>query len=196
MRDWIDRVGLAWSKLSAREKRLLGTLGTVAALIVLAFPMIWITRQNAAIEEENKVLREVIATLSAKRTDLKQLAEARRSAQARYEHKTPALGTFLEAEAKKHGLALQEITDDPEKAHGNYLRRGTHASIPDIGLTAVVNLLSGLVTSPYPLAVQSVHLEHFQAGDAYKLKIGVVTYDRRSGKAEAGGTAAAEGTER
>lgn len=188
MRDWIERIGLAWAKLSTREQRLLGALGAVAALLVLAFPMIWITSQNAAIEEENAVLREAISALAEKRTELKQLAEARRSAQARYEHKTPALGTFLEAEAKKHGLALQETTDDPEKTHGNYLRRGTHASIPEIGLTAVINLLSGLVASPYPLAVQSVQLEHFQSGDSYKLKLGVVTYDKRSSKPDAAGS--------
>lgn len=190
MRDLLDRVGLAWAKLSEREKRMLGALGGTAGLLILAFPLFWIAAQNGQIEEDNAALRGVIATLSERRAELKQLAEARRTSQARYRNKTPSLGTFLEAEAKKHGLALQEITDDPEKAFGGYLRRGTRASIPDVALTPVVNLLSGIIASPYPLAVHRVQLEHFQPGDNYTLKFGVVTYDKRAG--QGGGTGADE----
>lgn len=180
IQDWFERVGLAWAKLSERERRMLGALGATAAVLVLIFPLFWITTQNGAIAEENAALRQAIQLLSERRVELKQLAEARRTSLARYRNKTPSLGTFLEGEAQKHGLTLQEITDDPEKAHGAYLRRGTRASIPEVGLTAVINLLSGILASPYPVAVHRVQLEHFQAGDNYTLKFGVVTYDKRS----------------
>lgn len=178
--EWFDRLRLAWDKLSPREQRLTAGLGTVVGLLVLAFPLYWIATRNAEIGEQNAALREVLASLSTRRAELTQLAAARRAAESRFKNTTPPLGSFLEAEARKHGLTLQEITDEPGKGFGRFLRRSTRASIPDVGLTAVIDLLSGIATSQYPVAVDHVEIEHYQAGDRYNFKLGVVTFDRQA----------------
>jgi hypothetical protein len=51
----------------------------------------------------------------------------------------------------------------------------------------LLKLLSGIVSSSYPVAIQHVQVEHYQPGDKYRLSFGVVTFDR---KAESEKTAA------
>jgi hypothetical protein len=43
-----------------------------------------------------------------------------------------------------------------------------------------VQLLSGIIASPYPVAIDHVQIEHFNPGDVYNLKFGVVTFDRQT----------------
>ena len=53
------------------------------------------------------------------------------------------------------------------------------ASINDVGLTGIVDLLSGIETSPYPVAVDHIQIEHYQPGDSYRVKVGVLTFDKK-----------------
>lgn len=197
MTEWLDRMRLMWEGLNPRERRLAGGFGTVAAFLVLAFPPYWIATQNSDIEAENTALHEVLETLSTRRGELVQLAAERRASEARFKNKTPPLGSFLENEAREHGLTLQEVTDEPDKSSGRYLRRSARASIPDVGLTPVIELLSSISVSSLPVAVDHVQIEHYQAGDRYSFKLGVVTFDKQAGAAADGdksGATAATGT--
>ena len=151
-------------------------------------------RGNTELEDDNEQLRGALRLLGEKRAQLMSLAEARRSSETRYTRRTPPLGSFLEEEAKKHGLTIREMTDQPQKTAGNYHRRSVRASINDVGLTGIVDLLSGIEQSPYPVAVDHIQIEHPQSGDKYRLKLGVLTFDRKkaaAGKAQEG----AKGTE-
>jgi type II secretory pathway component PulM len=177
--QWLDRVRGAWDDLNDRERRLVAALGVAAAVFILGFPLFWAMRGNAELEENNARLHSVLSLLAQKSASLKAMAEARRSADARYGHRTPPLGSFLEEEAKKHGLDIREITDQPEKTAGNYHRRSVRASINDVGLTGVVDLLTGIVQSPYPVAIDHIQIEHYHAGDSYRVRIGVLTFDKQ-----------------
>lgn len=181
MTEWFERIRQAWEGLNPRERRLAGGFAAVAAFLVLAFPPYWIANQNSDIEAENVELREVLDKLSTRRGELVQLAAERRASEARFKNKTPPLGSFLEGEAHEHGLTLQEVTDEPGKSSGRYLRRSARASIPDVGLTPVIELLSSISVSQFPVAVDHVQIEHYQAGDRYSFKLGVVTFDRQAG---------------
>lgn len=181
MTEWLDRMRLSWEGLNPRERRLAGGFGAVFAVLVLAFPPYWIANQNADIEMENVALHDVLDTLSRRRGELVQLAAERHASQARFKNKTPPLGTFLENEAQEHGLTLQEVRDEPGKSSGRYLRRSTRASIPDVALTPVIELMSSITVSQFPVAVDHVQIEHFQAGDRYSFKLGIVTFDKQAG---------------
>jgi hypothetical protein len=153
-----------------------------------------ITWQNQALSEESEELRSAIATIEEHRTALALQEDARKSAETRYKNATPPLGTFLESEAGKHQLSLFEVTEQPEKTEGSYNRRAVRAGINDVDLTGIMNLLSGIVTSAHPVAVDHIQIEHPQSGDKYRLKLGVLTFDRK--KAAAGKAAeGAKGTE-
>jgi hypothetical protein len=181
MNALLERLRGFWEGLNERERRLMGAMLAVLVAFVLGFPLFWTARQNGAIEEENLALHEALDLIAERRDELRALADTRRTSAARYRNRTPSLGSFLEGEAKKHDLTIREVTDQPEKAFGSYHRRSVSASTNDAGLTPIVNLLSGIVSSPYPVAIEHIQLEHYQPGDTYRFKLGVLTFDQKAG---------------
>jgi hypothetical protein len=51
-------------------------------------------------------------------------------------------------------------------------------SLPQTGLTPVIQLMSSIVTSGHPVAIQEIQLDHYQPGDSYNVKLGILTYDK------------------
>jgi hypothetical protein len=195
MNNLIDRLRVSWYNLNDRERRMLTMLGGVVLVLLLLLPPLMLTLSNNELQSENEELRIVLDQLSKQRGQLMQLAQERKNAEARYLNKTPPLGSFMEAEAKKQGLTLQEVTDQPEKTVGRYQRRGVTVSLPQTGLTPVIQLMSSIVGSGHPVAIQQIQLDHYQPGDQYNVKLGVLTYDKVSAsgdedkdKAKAGGS--------
>jgi hypothetical protein len=173
-----DRLRNAWENLNDRERRMLTLLGGVVLGLVLLLPPIMLIMGNNDLDAQNAELRSVLDQLAMKRNLLAQLAEDRQKAEQTYRNKTPPLGSFLESEAKKQGLTLQEVTDQPEKTVGRYLRRSVTVSLPQTGLTPVVSLLSSIVESGHPVAIQEIQLDPYQPGDQYSVKLGILTYDK------------------
>jgi type II secretory pathway component PulM len=184
MNQLLERLRGAWEALNDREKSLVGALGLLLALFVLGFPLFWTVHQNGAIADENEQIKKTLELIDSRRAQLLAVAEARKSSAARYKNRTPPLGSFLEEQAKRFSLTIREVTDQPEKSTGGYHRRSVRASINDVGLTGVIDLLSSLVTSPYPVAVDQIQIEHFQPGDTYRFKLGVLTFDKTEAKAQ------------
>lgn len=182
----LDRLRTFWENLNDRERRMLLLLGAVAVGLLLLTPPLMLALGNAELESENQELRSVLDQLSIQRTRLLQLSEDRKNAEQRYRNKTPPLGSFMESEAKKQGLTLQEVTDQPEKTVGRYLRRSVTVSLPQVGLSPVINLLSGIVESGHPIAIEQIQIDHFQPGDQYSVKLGILTFDKLAAAAPSG----------
>lgn len=174
----LDRLRSAWENLNDRERRMLLLLGAVAVGLLLLTPPLMLGLGNSELEAQNQELRSVLDQLSIQHARLAQLSEDRKKAEQRYSNKTPPLGSFMESEAKKQGLTLQEVTDQPEKTIGRYLRRSVTVSLPQVGLTPVISLLSGIVESGHPVAIEQIQIDHFQPGDQYSVKLGILTYDK------------------
>ena len=183
----LDRLRTTWETLNDRERRMLVLLGGVIVALLLLTPPLMLALSNSDLESQNAELRGVLEQLSIQRTRLAQLTEDRKKAEQIYSKKTPPLGSFMESEAKKQGLTLQEVTDQPEKTVGRYLRRSITVSLPQVGLTPVISLLSSIVQSGHPVAIEQIQIDHFQPGDQYSVKLGILTYDKLA--ANAGGEA-------
>jgi Type II secretion system (T2SS), protein M len=180
MNNMFDRMRASWENLNDRERRMLTVLGGVVLTLLLLLPPVLLSLGNSDLQAQNDELRSVLDQLAIQRGRLMQLAEDRKKAEQRYQNKTPPLGSFLESEAKKQGLTLQEVTDQPEKTVGRYLRRSVTVSLPQTGLTPVINLMSSIVESGHPVAIQEIQLDHYQPGDQYSVKLGILTYDKLS----------------
>jgi hypothetical protein len=178
MNSILDRLRGSWYNLNDRERRMLTILGGFALLLMLLLPPLMLSLSNSELQTENDELRSVLGQLDKQRGRLLQLAQDRKNAEQRYLNKTPPLGSFMEAEAKKQGLTLQEVTDQPEKTVGRYLRRSLNVSLPQTGLTPVIQLMSSIVQSGHPVAIQEIQLDHYQPGDIYNVKLGILTYDK------------------
>jgi type II secretory pathway component PulM len=192
MEAFIERLRSFWEGLHERERRLLSGLVLVLGLIVLGLPLGLIVIQNQDLQSENDELRALLTQVEEQRPMLTLQELSRKTAETRYKNVTPPLGSYLESEAKKQGLALSEVTEQPEKTEGAFHRRAVRAAINDVGLTGIINLLSGIVSSPHPVAVDHIQIEHYQSGDKYRFKLGVLTFDRKAAKAAAAKPGAAK----
>lgn len=179
MNELIARIRVGFDNLSQREQKLVLLLGAMLTLLVLGLPLFLMHTSNTELEEENARLQALIDRIEIKAPRYAQMAKARATATARYRNPTPALGSFVEAEAKKEGLTVKEVTDQPEKSVGGYLRRSVNVSLPGVELTPTLNLMSSIVSSSYPVAIEQLQMEHYQSGDRYNVKLGILTYDRK-----------------
>lgn len=168
----------AFDDLSEREKKLVIAMGSIAAAMATILPMYLVGSSVSELEEENAELSAVIAEIEASRKDLvKRKAEAELM-MSRYDLKAPPLGTFIEQEARKQGLALQQVVDQPREALGDYTRRRVRVDLQKVSMRPILDLLVALENSPYPVTVDRLQIDHPQDGDSFSVQIGLSTYDR------------------
>jgi hypothetical protein len=182
-----DKLPITWTNLTEREKLITAALGVVLALSVISLPILLMLSTNRTIESENEQLRLLGSKIASQREKLAQITQDRRITEMRYKQKAPALGGFLESLAKEQKLTIREVTDQPEKTVGKFRRRNVRVFINSAPLSPLINLMSAIETSRYPLAIEYLQLEHYQPGDSYQLKLGVVTYDKEGARASSAG---------
>lgn len=184
MNELLERLRTSFDNLSEREKKLVSLMGGVLGVFVLGLPLLLMYTRNLDLQDENDALRAVLQQIELKGPQYAMLAEERRAAKARYLNQTPPLGSFLEAEATKQGITVKEFTDQPQKTVGDYLRRNVRVSFNGVELTPTVNLMSNIVGSNYPVAIEQIQIEHYQTGDKYNVKLGVLTFDKQKAAAK------------
>jgi paraquat-inducible protein B len=165
----------------------------VVGIAVLLAPPAVLALDNQDLESENEELQSTLDHLNQQSARLQQLAATRHNDEARYKNKTPSLGAFMESEAKKQGLTLQEVTDQPGKSVGRYARRSVTVALPQAGLSPVINLLSSISETPYPVAVDHIQIDHFTPGDQYNVKLGLVTFDKQAAAKKEGASTKGDG---
>jgi hypothetical protein len=186
MRDRLEQV---WAGFNEREKRLVGTLGVIAALLVVLLPVYLLSSAISALEEDNEAIVTVLRDIDRAGPELAQREAEAAAAERRYDVRAPALGSFVEAQCGEFGVSIQSVTNQPEVQQGRFRRRHVRASLPNSGLRAAVKLITSLEAAPYPIALERIHVEHFTAGeDRFNVEIGVITFDRTSGGAGASDT--------
>jgi hypothetical protein len=177
----IDSVRGAYENLNDREKKLVTTLATVLVCVVVFLPLWLATSAISEVEEENAAIRAVLRDISRSSAELAEREAAREAAARRYDTKAPPLGSFLEAKARDAGYERPlEVTDQPEKVAGGFTRRHVRANLPGVGLRSAIDMLVEVENSPYPVAIERLSIEHFQAGDRYNVEVGLFAFDRES----------------
>jgi hypothetical protein len=184
-----ERLEQTWAGFNDREKRLVSVLGLVAALLVVMMPVYLLSSAIGALEEDNEAIELVLRDIghAGPRLALREAQEA--AAAARYDVRAPALSSFLEAQCSAESVSIQSVTNQPEVQEGRFRRRHVRAQLPGAGLRAALHLLTSIESAPYPIALERVHIEHFNPGeDRFNFEIGVITYDRATAEGTADGT--------
>jgi hypothetical protein len=195
----LEALRQAWDGLTEREKRLVRILGGVAAALVILLPMYLLSSAIGSLESQNEEIAAVLSEIGRAEERLAQREAEREAAEARYAQRAPELGTFLEGRSSARQMTIDSVTNQPEVQEGRFRKRHVRASFPRASLRQVVRLMTDIESAPYPVAIERVHIEHFQEGDHYNLELGVVTFDRQGGApgaAGAGGAAGADGVGR
>ncbi|MBN1653202.1 MAG: type II secretion system protein M [Deltaproteobacteria bacterium] len=178
----LNRLRFTWDNYTDREKRVLLALGAVLLVFLFTLPLFLMIRANSALADSNQEILTLLETLGLQRERLIQAGNEKRLAERRYEQQTPPLGGFLETLAREQGLTITEVTDQPEKAMGQYLRRNVQISMPNVELSPVINLLSAIESSRYPVAIDQLQIDHYRPGNSYNVKLGVITYDKEGAR--------------
>lgn len=183
-----ERLEQTWAGFNEREKRLVSVLGIVAALLVVLLPVYLLSSAIGALEEDNDAIELVLRDIGRAGPRLAQREAEAAAAEARYDVRAPALGSFVEAQCAEHEVAIQSVTNQPEVQEGRFRRRHVRAQLPGAGLRAAIHLLTSIEGATYPIALERIHVEHFNAGeDRFNFEIGVITYDRTTAAGAASG---------
>ncbi len=166
----------AYENLNERERLLVTALAGVLAMLLVGVPFYLLTTSISNLEDENQEVRTVLRELGQARGRLEGREAAREASARRYRTPAPPLGSFLEAKAGLQELTLREVTDQPEKVVGEFRRRELRATLPNVGLRAVIRMLTDIENSPFPVSVSRLHFEHFRSGDRYNVKVGLIAY--------------------
>lgn len=181
-----DRLKQIWVGFTERERRLVGALGAVVVLLIMFLIFYIPSRAIASLEERNEQIASVLEEIEGASARLAAREAEVEAAERRYDVRAPALGSFVEARATENGVTVQQVTSQPEVEEGRFRRRHVRATLPNVSLRNAVHLLTELEGSEYPIALERIHVEHFNAGnDQFNFEVGVITFDR-AGAAAAG----------
>lgn len=173
-----DRIQGAVANLNERERNLLGAMGVVLVGLIVFLPLYLVSSSISEISAENAGISNVLRDIARARPQLAQREAEREASMARYRTAAPPLGSFMEARASEQELTLREVNEQPAKVIGEFRRRNTRATLPNVGLRPVVKMLTAIVNSRYPVALERLQFEHFRSGDTYNVQVGIVTYSR------------------
>lgn len=167
----------AYENLNERERKLVLALGAVLAVIVILLPLYVMNSSISSIEDDNRAISDVLREIDHSRPSILRHQAERRAVMRLYEHQAPALGSFLEKLAGDQGIAVREVSDQPQKDLGRYRRRHIRVTLPNVGLAAIIRMMAAIENSPYPVSIERIHIDHYRGGDQYTVQLGVVAYD-------------------
>lgn len=181
--DFVGPLRTAWENFNEREKKMVAALGgTVIALLVGGI-VYYAMSTVGDLQTENEGIQAVLDQIGREGPRLRAAAEARRQADRRYNNRAPSLGGFLESTAHANGLTLREVTDQPEEVANGFKKRSVRLQLPGVNLRPAVDFMAAIENSVYPVAIEMIEVEHFQAGvDAFNVKLGVLAYDREGAR--------------
>lgn len=167
----------ALENLTEREQRLVGLLGVIFAVMVIALPLFLLVSSISDIETENAAIRRTLRDLHREQPRIAAREAQREANAARYRQKAPPLGSFVEAQAQGQGLTVREVNDQPDKVIGNFRRRHVRASMPRVELRPAIKLLQAIENSDYPVGLERIQIEHFRSGQGFDVQVGVIAYE-------------------
>ena len=174
-------------QMNARERRLLGVLAFVGAIVLLLaipFGLEALVRSNMADDAD---LRQALADVQDARGRVLERQAKKDAIAARYTRKAPALAGYLEQTARLQKLEVTDSTPLPDVPHGKrYVEHGTDIHLKKTGMLALSRFLEALEKSGYPVAVTRLSIRKRSGeNDSYDVEVGVSAYDRAEAAAAA-----------
>lgn len=176
------------NKLDDRERKLLGALGGVAAVLLLLVLPIALLGMLSSRQGENDDIRAVLSEIDDARSTISDRKAKAGAVVAKYSNPAPTLAGFIEQAAKAHSLTAADTQDKPETPHGKlYTERYTAVKMHKISLLPFVQMLEQIESSGHPVAVTRLNIRpRPNEPDQYETEVGISAYDRKETKPAAG----------
>ncbi len=166
--------------MNPRERRLLGILGFVGAIVLLLAVPFGLEALVHSAASENDDLRQALSDVQDARGRVRERQAKKDAIAARYAKKAPPLAGFLEQTARQQKLEVTDSTPLPDVPHGKrYVEHGTNIHLKKTGMLALARFLEALEKSGYPVAVTRLGIRKRSGEpDSYDVEVGVSSYDR------------------
>jgi general secretion pathway protein M len=140
--------------LQPRERRLLGILVGVFAVICVVLLPVGISAMLADKRSQNEALREAIDRMFAERDEVQQRADEAAKVLNRYKTDTPALAGLLSRHAKELEVEIPEFKERPAVPIGKkYEERSTEINVKKIGMRNLVLFMEKIAKLPHPISI-------------------------------------------
>ncbi|MBV9949009.1 MAG: type II secretion system protein M [Myxococcales bacterium] len=167
-------------QMNERERRLVGVLGFVGALVLLLAVPFGLEAIVRSAQSDNDALRQALTDVQDARGRVRERQAKKDAIAARYARKAPALAGYLEQAARAQKLEVTDSTPLPDVPHGKrYVEHGTNVHLKKTGMLAFANFLESIEQSGYPVALTRLNIRKRSGeNDAYDVEVGVSSYDR------------------
>ena len=166
--------------LGPREKRLLGVLAAVGAVLLLALIPFGVSALLSDEMEAHTQLVEAIERIETEGDSFREHQAEFAALMARYESPVPALAGFLDKAAQASGVTIPESKDPSPIAHGKkYEERFTSISLRKVGLVALVKFMERVAGGVEPVSITKLNIRKRGAEpDAYDVQMTVSAFHR------------------
>jgi general secretion pathway protein M len=170
------------ARLEPRERRLLGILGGVFAVMVFLAIPISIAATVHSQSSANDALREAISSIEDSREAVLKAQAARDAVTRRYASPAPPLAAFLSRIASEVQLEIPESQDRQAVPHGKrYTERATKISLRKVGMLKLVKLMERIETSGHPVMLSSLNIrKRAVEPDSFDVEMVVSAFDRKA----------------
>jgi general secretion pathway protein M len=167
-------------QMNARERRLLGVLGFVGAVLLLLAVPFGLEAVVRSDQSENDALRQALTDVQDARGRVRERQAKKDAIAARYAKKAPSLAGYMESEARQQKLEVTDSTPLPDVPHGKrYVEHGTNIHLKKTGMLPLARFLESIEKSGYPLALTRLNVRKRSGeNNAYDVEVGVSSYDR------------------
>jgi general secretion pathway protein M len=167
-------------QMNERERRLVGVLGVVFAIVVVCAVPFGVGVYVSSVDSDNDDLRKALSDVQDARSSLRERQAHKDQVMARYARAAPPLPGFLEQTAQTQKLEVSESNPLPEIPHGKrFVEHGTLVHLKKAGMLPIAKFLEAIERSGYPIAVTRLSIRK-RGGepDSYDVEVGVSSFER------------------
>jgi len=161
-----------WSRISARERRLLSILGGVlggSAVLLVSYLVIGAVM---SMSEENQDMRAAIDAIAKHSGDYREAKDKVKAIAARIGTEPPQLAADLEAAAKEAGIQIPETADRPESAAGkHYVEHGLDVKLRKVDLKSLATFLKQVETGRNLVLITRLSIRRSFGGDGTSVDV-------------------------
>ncbi|MBI2897107.1 MAG: type II secretion system protein M [Deltaproteobacteria bacterium] len=168
-----------FSRLSPRERVMVGGLGATIAVFVLGLAVLQVSSSLDELESQNFEDAEALRLIGRNADKLRESQREQAAQERKFARKAPALQGWLEQIATKRSLEIPEAQDKPDVNRGkNFIERSVEIRLRKIGLAPLTEFMVDVENSPSPVAITRLHVRRRMGeSDSYDVEMTVSAYD-------------------
>lgn len=169
-----------FSRLNAREQRLLNTTLLVAGVVFLVLLPLGLSGLLHSRRNDNQALSDAIDSIADSRDQIEKAKQEKLITLQRYAKPAPPLAAFLAELASDAGVEIPESQDRQAIPHGKkYSERSTKIALHRVGMLKLSKFMEHIEQAGNPIIISALDIrKHGPDPDTYDVEMTVSAFDR------------------